>query len=677
METLLEFGFEGGIFPINPNYETIGETRCYPSLSALPSAPDLVAFCVSHERTLAAFRELPYVGARAAVIFGGGFGEAGESGRAAQAEIVAIAKEHGIALCGPNCMGVINPHARSSAYLQNGRDCDALAGNVGLISQSGSICISSLADTTRFGFSLAASTGNEAVVTTAAVLEYMVQDDSTKIIGIFSETIAEPERFVAALDLAAAAGKPVVVLKVGKNERSRDAIMTHTGGVAGDERVFSEVLRAHRAIEVAEFDEFIEVLAAFQASSLPIGPGISVVTSSGGVSELMLDGAASNNISLPPLPAAEFEAARGVIGEFSGDGNPLDAWGNGNFRVNTPHGLSIVGQVKNTGAVVLSYDNNDGAVMGNISDYLARIDLLKAAKDASAKPHYQLSFRPGLRIAEQTKQFREAGIPTLSGIRPGLGAIQRLATWNSGVAKARTPIAPKTTGDDIAILGRASVHEYDSKRLMAQHGLNTTREQLVETLEDAHSAANNIGYPLVLKAVSDAIPHKSDLGLVIVGVETAAELTDAWGILSERLTDAGATADILVQEMVKGGLEVFVGVAHHDGFGHVLAFGLGGVELELQNDVALRALPLREGDAERMVSEIRGAARFDAYRGRAAYDTQSLVACIYAISDLITAKGDEIREIDLNPIKLMSVGEGCMIVDALILPMEKTTGETA
>ena len=293
----------------------------------------------------------------------------------------------------------------------------------------------------------------------------------------------------------------------------------------------------------------------------------------------------------------------------------------------------------------------------------------------SAKPHYQLTLRPGLRIAEQTARLRALGIPPLFGIRQGLGAIDRLAHWNGGLAVARSPGGTGVEFSDIAIAERASVHEYDSKRLMARLGLRTTRERLVATADDAASAAEEIGYPVVLKAVSDAIPHKSDLGLVIVGVATSAELASAWETLTARLAEVGAAAEFLVQEMVSDGIEVFVGVAHHSGFGHVLAVGLGGVELELQDDTALRMLPLREGDAEQMIAEIRGAARFEAFRRRPAYDTKSLTACLYTISELIAATGDVIREIDLNPIKLLPAGEGCVIVDALILPMVQE-GET-
>ena len=676
IDTLRSFGFPGAIYPVNPGYEAVDEFPCYPDLASLPAAPDVVAFCVSPERTLAGFRQLPGAGARAAVIFGGGFGEAGDWGRDAQAEIVGLSREAGIALCGPNCMGVISPHARSATYLQVGSKREELAGNVGLISQSGSICISMLSDVSRFGFSLVASTGNEAVVSAADVLDYMVDHKETEVIATFTETIAAPERYVAALARAKAAGKPVVVLKVGKTQRTREAITTHTGGIAGDERVFSAVLRAHGAVEVDEFDELIEFLAACQGRPWPKGRRMSVVTSSGGAAELMLDVAEKSGLELPALPPADFKEARRVIGDFAGDGNPLDAWGNGNFRENMPHALKVAGRVGNTESVILCYDNDDDAPMGRIEDYLARVDILETARDTSEKPYYQLTLRPGLRISAQIPRLRALGIPPLFGVRQGLGAIDRLARWGEPVAEAR-PSATAVELNGIAISGRMSVNEHDSKRLMARLGLRVTKEHLATDLASAKAAAEEIGYPVVLKAVSDTILHKSDQGLVIVGLSSPDRLAEGWRLLEARLEalgTEGAGADIMVQEMVVDGIEVFAGVAYHEGFGHALAFGLGGVELELHRDFALRMLPLRQGEAEAMIGEIRGAARFEAFRGRPAYDTESLAACLYALSDLIASAGEAIREIDLNPIKVLPKGQGCAIVDALILPKESEGG---
>ncbi len=681
IETLQAFGFEGRIYPVNPKYDAILNLRCYPSLTDLPEAPDVVAFCIGPSRIPENFRLLPEIGAKAAVIFGGGFAEAGEAGRQVQAELVEICAEGDIALCGPNCMGIINPGAKSATYLQGSADPSAIAGNVGLISQSGQVCISMLADVRRFGFSLVTSTGNEAVVNAADVMEYMIDHEETEIIACFTETIADPERYVAALDRAAGKGIPVVVLKVGKNERTQAAIATHTGGLAGDARVFSEVLRAHRAIEVSDFDEFVEVLAACQGRRWPTGRRMSVVTSSGGMAELMLDVTLAAGIQLPALPEAEMATAREVIGDVSGDGNPLDAWGNGNFRVNIPHGLAVVGATPTTDAVVLAFDNNDQAPMGKIENYLERVTLLEEADAKSDKPHFQLTVRQGLRTEEQIRRLTALRIPMLVGIRQGLGAIDRLGGWVSWKGEGRAPeqVIGDTDLADIGLAERKSINEYDSKRLMARLGLRVTEERLVETSDDAVQTAAEIGYPVVLKVVSDEIPHKSELGLVLVGLADGVAVAAAWETLTARIASLetdGLAPEILVQEMVSEGIEVFAGVAHTPGFGHALAFGIGGVEIEVNRDFALRMLPLREGDAEAMIGEIRGAALLGSVRGRPPADTASLAKCLYALSDLMAGAGSRIAEIDLNPIKVLPEGQGCIVVDALIVPTQQGGDDT-
>lgn len=670
IETLQRFGFDGPIYPVNPKYDTLLDMPCYPSLTALPAAPDIVAFCVGPSRIPENFRLLPEIGAKAAVIFGGGYAEEGEAGRAVQAEIVDICRQGGIALCGPNCMGVINPTYGSATYLQYAREPSALRGNVGLISQSGSVCISLLSDTRRFGFSLVASTGNEAVVNAADYLDFMVDHAATEVIAMFTETVADPERYVAALDRAAAADKPVIVLKVGKAERSRRAITTHTGGLAGDSRVFSEVLRAHRAIEVEDFDELVECIAASQGRPRPTGNRLGVITSSGGMAELILDRAESVGLQLPPLPEADMAEAVRVIGAVSGDGNPLDAWGNGDFNTNTPHGLKVVRESDANDAVVLSYDNDDDAALGYIESLMARAKFLKASAEQSDKPHFQMSMRPGLRIQEQIPLLAECGVPTLFGVRQGLQAIDRLVGWNRGLAPAREPAAT-VAPDAFAFAGRNTVHEHDSKRLIASLGIRVTEERIAANREDAIAAAEAIGFPVVMKAVSDDIAHKTELGLVKVGLADAAAVAEAWDDLEAKCAALEARTAILVQETVSDGVEVFAGVAYHEGFGHALAFGLGGIEIEVTRDFAMRMLPLRSGDAEAMVGEIRGAARLGAIRGQPPADTASLAQTLYALSDLIASAGPAIREIDLNPIKVLPEGQGCVVLDALIVPAQE------
>ena len=670
IETLKRFGFAGGIYPVNPKYDTLLELPCYPSLTDLPAAPDIVAFCVGPGRIPENFRLLPDIGAKAAVIFGGGYAEEGEAGQKIQAEIVDICQKGGIALCGPNCMGVINPTYGSATYLQLAREPDAIRGNVGLISQSGSICISLLSDVRRFGFSLVASSGNEAVVNAADYLEFMVDHDATKVIAMFTETIADPERYVAALDRAADKGKPVIVLKVGKAERSRQAITTHTGGLAGDTRMFSEVLRAHRAIEVDDLDEFVETIAACQGTPRPHGNRLGVITSSGGMAELILDRADDTGLQLPALPEADMQEAVRVIGAVSGDGNPLDAWGNGDFNKNTPHGLKVVRESDANDAVVLCYDNDDNAPLGYIETLMARAKFLRESAGQSDKPHYQMTMRPGLRIEDQIPLLREAGVPTLFGVRQGLQAIDRLSRWTCGGLPARSP-AQTLDAAAFEFAGRKTVNEHDSKQLIARFGVRVTEERIVTSATEAVEAARSIGFPVVMKAASDDIAHKTEHGLVKIGLADDGAVEATWVELQSILAGLDARSDILVQEMVSDGIEVFAGVAYHEGFGHALAFGMGGIEIEVTRDFALRMLPLRDGDAEAMMGEIRAAARLGPLRGQPGADTASLATVLYALSDLVASAGPTIQEIDLNPIKVLPEGQGCVVVDALIVPAPK------
>jgi acyl-CoA synthetase (NDP forming) len=424
--TLERLGFTGRIYPVNPNYTSLLNRPCYASPAELPEAPDVAVFCLGHERVLPAFIAAAERGMKAAVIFDGGFAEYGKEGRALQAKISGICREHGIALCGPNCMGVLSPHHKSSTYLQELRDPTGLAGNVGIISHSGGLCLSLLTDTRRYGFSHIVSAGNEAAVTAAAYLEYLVEDAGTAIIGGFIETIREPERFAAALDRAAAVGKPVVCIKVGRSERARRAIVTHTAGEAGDPTAVSDLLRVHRAIEVDDLVGLCEVLAALQAPKRPRGRRIGIVMSSGGVAELILDIAEATGFDLPPLSSAQKAELEAVAGFITGDGNPCDAWGSGTFAVNLPGALEMFDTSSEHDMIVFCRDNFDGQPFDMPQTAMTYLDLFTKSAQRSAKPHYLLSTRPGIMDRDFVAYLRERGVPVVGGIREGLAALDRL-----------------------------------------------------------------------------------------------------------------------------------------------------------------------------------------------------------------------------------------------------------
>jgi acyl-CoA synthetase (NDP forming) len=661
VEALDGIGFTGDVYPINPKYDTLLGRTCYPSVADLPRDVDVLAFAVNHARTLEHMRPAAERGIGAAVVFDGGFAEAGAEGRRVQDQIAAICREAGIALCGPNCMGVISPHVPSLTYIQAVHDPTRLAGNVGLISQSGSICIGLLTDWRRFGWSHVISSGNEAVLAAVDFLEYLIDDPTTRVIAMFLETVRQPERFVAALDRAADRGKPVVVLKVGRSERTKTAITSHTGGLAGASRVFSAVLRAHRAIEVADMDELTEVIACGQAERWPRGRRLAVMTASGGQAELILDLATDAGLQLPPLsPASRAEVER-VIGRITGDGNPLDAWGNGDFATNFPHGMRVLAHDPDYDAIAFCSDGFDDQPMGSPARVFDYVKTVVAAAEQTTKPIYYMTTRSGVFRRDVVDFLRERGLVLIGGTRPGLGAVDRLARWSEPLPPLR-PTPPK--GVAIAAAGRArpTIHEHDAKRLLAQAGLPIVREQLVRSLDEARGAAKAIGYPVVLKAVSDAIPHRSDLGLVAVGLRDEADLGAAW----HRMTGRAPDGAFVVQEMAHGVLEVFAGVSRDPDFGLVLAFGAGGVLIAALDDVALRPLPLRAGDAEAMIAETRAAKLLGGFRGRPHGDTAALARALEALADFAWAEREALAELDVNPIVVRE--QGCVVADALIVP---------
>jgi acetate---CoA ligase (ADP-forming) len=425
--SLDRIGFPGAIFPINPAYSTVSGRRCYASIAELPEAPDVAVFCVGYARILDPFLTAAERGVQGAVIYDGGFAERGEDGRRLQQHIEGICRKAGIALCGPNCMGVLNPHHRSTTYLQELRDPAGLAGNVGIVSQSGAICVSLLTDIRRFGFSHVVSSGNEAVLVAADYLEYLVDDPDTAVIGVFIETVRHPDRFAAALARAAALGKPVLVLQVGRTARTRHAVTTHTGGPPGEPGAISELLRAHRAIEVSDLGELTELLATAQGAKRPADRRIGVVTSSGGLAELILDIAASADLELPPLSAPAKAEIERQVGFVTGDGNPLDAWGNGTFVENLPRALSLFDASPDHDIVVFCRDNCDDQPFENPELARTYLDLFVQAAASSSKPHYLLHTRPGVMNREQAAQLRASGIPVVGGVREGLVAVDRLA----------------------------------------------------------------------------------------------------------------------------------------------------------------------------------------------------------------------------------------------------------
>lgn len=668
--SLQSLKFAGPVWPINPRHRELYGLRCFPSISDLPAAPDLVVFGIKGNAAVEELNVMGALGVHAAVIYDSGFAESGEDGALLQKRLVDTCHKYSIALCGPNCMGILSPHNQSTTYRLAILDPERLKGNVGLISHSGSITIGLLSDVRRFGFSNVISAGNEAIVDTVDYLHYLIDDPHTKMIAAFLETVRRPDEFRAALERAAEVGKPVVILKVGRSERAERAIVSHTGGLAGKTQVFSEVLRRANAIEVTDLVEMTEVLSALQAARRPRGRRIAVATGSGGQAELLLDIAESGNLSLPPLDPPSIAEVERVIGHVTGDGNPLDAWGNGDVRTNLTHALDVLGRNDGYDAIALCTEHADGAPI-RLPEVV--IPILVEASRKSDKPFYGLNLRPGLTRKESLDLLQAEGIAMLGGARQGLAAIDRLARYE---LRRTTQSTRATTNPDhgahnpVGGERRHVINEFDGKRLLAGFGVPIPSEELVHSLEAACIAAERIGWPVVLKVISDDVPHKTELGLVRLNIRDASDLRSAWGDLITRFAKAASGAaltGLLIQPMIAEGIEVFAGLRRDPDWGLVIVFGLGGIFLEVMRDVAMRTLPLEPGDAREMIADTKAARILAGVRGSPPADLPALESCLEALATFGQSCGGKLVECDLNPIKVLPQGRGCLALDALIV----------
>ncbi len=658
-------GYGGRILPVHPRNETVLDHVCHADIREIEGRIDAVAICLSRDRVMGEAEKAVACGAGAVVVYSGAFAEAGGEGGDDQQALVAMCREAGVALCGPNCMGTMSLHNRCSLFMMDVVDPPRLAGNVGVVSQSGSIAIGFLSDTRRFGFSHVISSGNEAAMTAARYIEYLVDDPETGVIALFAETVREPERFVAALDRAHDAGKPVIVLKTGRSTRAAAAIETHTGGLAGESRVLSAVLRAHRAIEVHDLEEMVEVMAVTQSERRPAGDRLAVITGSGGHAGLALDLAEGGELNLPPLPPAARQAVEAKIGSITGDGNPVDVWGQGDFAGNFEVAMRETSVSGAYDAVVVLLDSNDGqAVEYEGQDEAITPAIINAHRHATL-PFYLMSARHGIMRTSQVRKLLVEGITTISGMSQGLGAITRHAAWNGSVRRCPADVA--LVGQPPDWVSRPTLHELDAKRLLADAGMRVTRSIRVATSDDAVAASRDLGGFVAMKAVGDHLPHRSEHDLVKLSLAGDDAVKEAFADLEQRLAGL-PEAEIVVQEMAAPGVEVIAGIARDPSFGLVMAVGPGGVLAELVNEVATACVPAADDEVAALVGGRRLDEMLAGWRGAPRADRSALIAALMVLSEFAAAREPWLEGVDINPLIVHGEGEGCTVADALIVP---------
>jgi acyl-CoA synthetase (NDP forming) len=677
VENLRLLKFSGRIFPVNPKYSQILGFKCYPNVLDIPEVADCAAIMVSRKQVLPVLEEVVEKGIKAAWVFASGFAEAGEEGKRLQMEMENLARKSGLLLCGPNCVGVVNVAGHvgmCSAPLSE----SLRPGQVGGVIQSGSVCLA-LANSARgVGFSYLISTGNEAVLDSTDYMSYLLEDPDTKIVVAFIEGFKSPKKFLRLTERAIDVGKPLIILKVGRSRLAQRAILTHTGALAGSDAVHEALFKQRGVIRVHDLDELLETAELFLKSPLPEGNGVGMITVSGGQIGMMGDLAQGLELNFPELSAKAKERLGEVLPSFVNVTNPLDAWGIGNLEEVYPVCAKILAEEETVDVLVISQDSPPGLAPMQAKQYenVARA-AIEVAHDTK-KPVVVFSNVSGGFDRRIREILDRGGVPLLQGTRESLKALEKLI-WYAKFLRRRAKITrdrlepPRDLEEVKRHLQRSSgtLSEYETKQILRRYGIPCTVEEMTHSIEEAMRAAQRIGYPIVMKAQSTHIQHKTEAGVIRLNIKSNAELLTAYNeiIANAKRYDPQAAIDgILVQEMLprEEGLEVIVGIWQDKEFGPVIMFGLGGVFVEVLKDISLRVLPITRQDAFEMINEIRGYRLLEEFRGRPRLDQEAIVDVLLRVSCIAMDLKNEVLSIDINPLLVFPEGQGVKGVDALM-----------
>lgn len=653
---LQKHGFTGAVYPVNPRAAEIAGLRCYPDVASLPEAPDAAIILLGADKVEPAVRALAERGTAAAVVLAGGFAESGGEGGARQQALKAAAGS--MRLLGPNTIGLVNLTDRITLSATGALEIgDLPAGRISVVSQSGGILGSLLsrAADRGIGFAKLVATGNEADLDSTDVLEELLGDPATDVIAMYLEGLRRPERFRAAARRAAELGKPIVVFKVGRSEAGERSASSHTGALAGADRMFDALFRQLGVIRAQSFSDLLDIPAALASGKRMAGKRVAVLTSTGGAGTLLADACGVAGFALPPPDAATAERIAALLGEDEKAGasrNPVD--------------VTLAGVkpevFRSAAAALLDSPSYDALVTVVGSSALAQPDLVAGAVTECAA----LSDKPLLvyvspHAPEITRLLNRQGVPAFA-------APESCATVLEALRRRPVPPLPKpVTAEPVpANLPTGPLNEAESKALFARFGVPVTREFAVADAEGAAAAARKLSGKVVLKILSRQIAHKSDVGGVRVGV-TPEDVPAACAEMLERLRQAGAPAPegFLVGELARAQVEMILGYHRDLQLGPAVLLGLGGVTAELFKDTTLRLLPISRADAEAMVGELRAAELLAGYRGAPLCDIPALVDAVLAFAKMAEALGERLVEAEINPLFVGRAGEGVRAVDGL------------
>ena len=660
---LMKHGYAGKVYPVNPKADRIGDLPCYASIADLPEAPDVAIVLLGAARAHEAVRELAERGTAAAIVLASGFGETGEAGAARQAALMGATGP--MRILGPNTIGLVNLTDRIILSASAALEMDGLeAGSVGLVSQSGGILgsILSRGAARGIGFSKLISTSNEVDLELSDFVEYLAHDPATQVIALYIETIRHPERFRRAVEVARAAGKSVVAYKIGRSEAGARAAISHTGAMAGSDRMYDAFFKQIGVIRAEQFNDLLDICSALTTTRVLKGKRIAVLTSTGGAGTLVADSLGVSGFETPAPDIATAQALRDLQkgDEAALDRNPIDV---------TLAGLDPV-LLRGIIRAVLASPLYDALVVVVGSSSLAMPDLVAdAIRDCLGDSDKPILAYVSPHAPKVVQVLEGRGIPAFLNPESCAVAFKAMEAVSLSLPSF-TPLL--NVPDHAALAGReGALNEFEASQLFGRYGIHCAQTQVVHSAQEAVAAAQKLTSPVVLKVLSSEILHKSEVGGVRLGL-TAESLPKAF---EQMVADVRAHTGLdpktfIIQPMLRAPAELIVGM-HRDPLGTALMVGIGGITAELMNDSVLCLMPpekvVSEEQALGLLQQLKSWPLLDGYRGKPKLDVSAAVQAIIGFSTMVASLGDQLLEAEMNPLLVMEQGKSAVAADAVVI----------
>jgi acetate---CoA ligase (ADP-forming) len=675
LENLRNLNFPGKVFAVHPKHSQVLGFPCYPDIDSLPERVDMVAVLLGADKVLSLLDTAHQNGIKAAWILASGFSESGPEGEVRQQELIEFAQRSGMLINGPNCIGVVNMIDQFASY-SVAIGPNTKPGNVSAILQSGAVCLG-LANSARFGFRYLISSGNEAVLDSSDYIGHLVNDEKTKVIIAFLEGIRKPGQFIKAAKAAMEAGKPVLVVKVGRSDAARRAVQAHTGSLAGSDVVLDAIFKRYGIVRLGDLDELLEATQLFMTCPLPETEGVGLLSLSGGQIGLISDLAENLGLVFPPFTGEGKQALTQILPPFVNITNPLDAWGSGDLEKTYPACMDVVASEPHISMLAVARDTPPEIANREIEQSIKVAEAAVKARRDTGKPCLIFS-NIASGIHEGVAQIaKDGGVPYLQGTRETLCSIQAFEDYasfrrNYKINMDAGVASPSNLDEWIQKLkaNKSTLSEVEGRKLLSAYGIMGPKEFVARNLDEAIHYADEIGYPVVLKILSPDIQHKTEIGGVRVGLSNPDEVSSAYNQVMQSARQYFPNAyleGVIIQEMVPSdSVEVILGMVKDKDFGPVVIFGTGGILVELIKDSALSLPPLSRQEAKRMIQSTRGYKLLLGFRGKPKADINALIEAMVGLSKLASDLGEHISALDINPLMVLPEGKGVRAVDALI-----------